>query len=67
VHWHVPQLQYMNPDVQIVTLDGLTPNPWIKVFYDDDKRLVVDCDSRSREEIHDHLKQIIGKTQAIIV
>jgi len=66
VHWHVPQLQYMNPSVQILTLDGLTPNPWIKVFYEDDKRLVIDCDSRSREDIHDHMLRVLGKTKSML-
>jgi small subunit ribosomal protein S25 len=66
VLWHVPQLQYMNPNVQILTLDGLTPNPWIKAFCDDDVRVVIDCYGRSREEIHEHVKHVLGKTESML-
>jgi len=30
---------------------------------DDDTKMIIDCDSRSREEIHKHIKQILGKTE----
>jgi len=30
---------------------------------DDDTKMVIDCDSRSREEIHNHIKQIVGRTE----
>jgi len=67
VLWHVPQLQYMNPNIQILTIDRMSPNPWIQVFYEDEKtRMVIDCDSRSREEIHEHIKKILGKTDTLL-
>jgi len=67
VLWHVPQLQYKNPNVQILTMDKMTPNPWIQVFFEDEgSRLVIDCDSRSREEIHEHIKKILGKTESML-
>lgn len=63
VYWHLPQLKYKNPEVQMVTLKMMTPTPWIKVYFEDDTRMVIDCDSRTREEIHDHIKQVLGKTE----
>jgi len=33
VFWHLPQLQYKNPTVQIVTFRNMTPSPFIKCYY----------------------------------
>jgi len=33
------------------------------VVSDNDARMLIDCDSRTREEIHDHIKQVVGKTE----
>ena len=30
---------------------------------EDEQRMTIDCDSRTREEIHDHIKQVLGKTE----
>jgi small subunit ribosomal protein S25 len=66
VYWHLPQLKYKNPEVQMVTLKMITPTPWIKAFFDDDLRILIDCDSRSREEIHDHIKKILGRSESML-
>jgi len=66
IFWHLPQLQYKNPNVQLVTFKYLTPTPWLKFYMDDDSQHLVDCDSRSREEIHDHVKLVFGKTDATL-
>lgn len=31
--WYLPQIQYKNPNVQILTLKNLTPSPFIRCFY----------------------------------
>lgn len=31
--WTIPQLQYKNPNVQIVTLKNMTPSPFIRCYY----------------------------------
>merc|ERR1712179_405251 len=62
VFWNLPQLQYKNPNVQMVTFRKITPTPWIKAYLEDDTDMLIDCDSRSREEIYDHLKAVLGKT-----
>ena len=33
VYWHLPQLKYKNPEVQMVTVKMMTPTPWIKVYF----------------------------------
>lgn len=60
VFWHLPQLQYKNPDVQMITLNKLTPTPWIRAYFEDDTKLLIDCDSRTREDIHEHVKKVLG-------
>ena len=33
VYWHLPQLKYKNPQVQMVTVKMMTPTPWIKIYF----------------------------------
>lgn len=33
VFWHLPHVQYKNPQVQIATFKNLTPSPFIRAFY----------------------------------
>lgn len=32
VFWHLPQLQYKNPNIQIATFKNLTPSPFIRCY-----------------------------------
>lgn len=63
IFWHLPQLKYKNPGVQMVTFDKLTPTPWICAYLDDNHKVYIDCDSRSREDIHEHVKLVLGKSR----
>jgi len=63
VFWHLPQLAYKNPDVQFITYKYMTPTPWVKLYMEDDRQFLVDCDSRSRQEIHDHIKDVFNIPQ----
>ncbi|XP_024873676.1 probable 28S ribosomal protein S25, mitochondrial [Temnothorax curvispinosus] len=67
VFWHLPQLQYKNPDVQMVTFRNLTPSPFIKCYYEDGKKMLIDVDSKSKDEILEHLIRIIGKSKETLV
>lgn len=31
--WHLPQIQFKNPNVQVLTLKNLTPSPFIRCFF----------------------------------
>ncbi|KYN00265.1 PREDICTED: probable 28S ribosomal protein S25, mitochondrial [Cyphomyrmex costatus] len=66
VFWHLPQLQYKNPNVQIITFRNITPSPFIKCYYEDGKTMLIDADSKSKDEILDHLVRVVGKPLDII-
>lgn len=63
VFWYLPQVQYKNPNVQIVTLKNITPTPFIRCYYDNGKEMLIDIDSKTREEILKHLISVVGKSQ----
>ncbi|XP_037937997.1 probable 28S ribosomal protein S25, mitochondrial [Teleopsis dalmanni] len=64
VFWNIPQVQYRNPNVQVLTLKNMTPSPFVRCYYEDGRDLLVDIDSRSRHEILEHLIKVLGKTKA---
>jgi small subunit ribosomal protein S25 len=33
IFWSLPQLQYKNPSVQVVSFKNMTPTPFIKCYY----------------------------------
>ncbi|XP_028028125.1 probable 28S ribosomal protein S25, mitochondrial [Bombyx mandarina] len=61
--WYLPQIQYKNPDVQIVTLKNLTPSPFIKCYLDDGRKILIDVDNKSKEDILEHLLHTVGKSK----
>jgi len=69
--WSVPQIQYQNPHVQINIMKEMTPSPWVQFFLHDpvtevEETVLVDCYGKSREEITDHLRKILGKTNRML-
>ncbi|XP_051168118.1 probable 28S ribosomal protein S25, mitochondrial [Leptopilina boulardi] len=67
VFWHLAQLQYKNPDVQIITFKNMTPSPFVRCFYDNGKRMLIDVDSKGKDDIMEHLIKVIGKSQNTLV
>ncbi|XP_046736893.1 probable 28S ribosomal protein S25, mitochondrial [Diprion similis] len=63
VFWHLPQLQYKNPDVQIVTFKNMTPSPFIKCYYDDGRHMLIDIDNTPKADVLEHLISVVGKSQ----
>jgi len=63
VFWNIPQIQYKNPSVQVITFKNMTPTPFVRCYYDNGKQVLVDIDNRNRTEILDHLIKIFGKTK----
>lgn len=61
--WHVPQIQYQNPNVQILTFKNMTPTPFIQFFMDDGRKALVDVYNKSQTEIYDHVKKIFCKSE----
>jgi len=69
--WSIPQIQYQNPHVQINILKEMTPSPWVQFFLHDpvtevEETVLVDCYGKTREEINDHLRKILGKTNRML-
>lgn len=64
--WNVPQIQYMNPSVQIVRFLDKTPHPFIRCWLIDGTDVIFDCDSQNKEDILARLVRTIGKTQEMI-
>ncbi|XP_020285646.1 probable 28S ribosomal protein S25, mitochondrial [Pseudomyrmex gracilis] len=67
VFWHLPQLQYKNPTVQVVTFKNLTPSPFIKCYYEDGRTMLIDADNKSKDEILEHLVKVIGKSEETLI
>ncbi|CAG2106295.1 unnamed protein product [Medioppia subpectinata] len=63
--WNVPQIQYMNPEVQIMRHLEKFPNPFIRCWLEDGRDVLFDCDSKNRHEILDQLNKTLGKTEEI--
>ena len=63
VFWNIPQVQYKNPDVQIVTMRNMTPTPFITCFLEDSSKVYFDVDAQSNKEIMDRLTRTLGKTK----
>uniref|UniRef100_U5ESV3 Small ribosomal subunit protein mS25 n=1 Tax=Corethrella appendiculata TaxID=1370023 RepID=U5ESV3_9DIPT len=62
VFWNLPQVQYKNPEVQVVTFKNMTPSPFIRCYYEDGKEILIDVDSKTRDEIEKHLLKVVGKS-----
>lgn len=41
----------------------MTPSPFIKCYYDDGKHILIDIDSKTNDEIENHLIKVIGKSK----
>ncbi|KAL3283482.1 hypothetical protein HHI36_006622 [Cryptolaemus montrouzieri] len=66
VFWHLPQVQYKNPQIQILTLKNMTPSPFIRVFYETGHRMLIDVSNRNKDEIYEHLIKVIGKSKHVL-
>ncbi|XP_073828599.1 mitochondrial ribosomal protein S25 [Musca autumnalis] len=63
VFWNIPQVQYKNPAVQVVTFKNMTPSPFVRCYFEDGRDILIDIDSKNRHEIMDHLMKVVGKTK----
>ncbi|XP_056647969.1 probable 28S ribosomal protein S25, mitochondrial [Diorhabda sublineata] len=66
VFWYLPQIQYKNRDVQITTLKNMTPTPFIRCFYDTGEQMLIDTFDRTKEDIYEHLINIVGKPKDVL-
>lgn len=67
VFWHLHQIQYKNPEVQVITFKNMTPTPFVKCYYDDGKSMLIDIDSRNKDDIMKHLIHVVGKSSEALL
>ncbi|XP_021946433.1 probable 28S ribosomal protein S25, mitochondrial [Folsomia candida] len=63
VYWHLTQLQYKNPDVQVITFRDTTPSPFIRVFFNSGRDLLMDIDRQTKDQIQERLVRTLCKTK----
>ncbi|XP_075039800.1 small ribosomal subunit protein mS25 [Mixophyes fleayi] len=63
VFFHIPQIQYKNPRVQIMMFKNMTPSPFLRFYLDGGEQVLVDIEDKSRTDIIQHVKKILGKSE----
>ncbi|XP_018410725.1 PREDICTED: 28S ribosomal protein S25, mitochondrial [Nanorana parkeri] len=63
VFFNIPQIQYKNPWVQIMTFKNMTPSPFLRFYLDKGEQVLVDIEGKTHTEIVQHVKKILGKTE----
>uniref|UniRef100_A0A8C8SAQ5 Small ribosomal subunit protein mS25 n=1 Tax=Pelusios castaneus TaxID=367368 RepID=A0A8C8SAQ5_9SAUR len=66
VFFNIPQVQYKNPWVQIVMFKNMTPSPFLKFYLESGEQVLVDVEDKSNKEIVEHVKKILGKSEATL-
>ncbi|XP_029047841.1 probable 28S ribosomal protein S25, mitochondrial [Osmia bicornis bicornis] len=65
IFWHISQLQYKNPKVQVITFKNMTPTPFIKCYYENGNTMLIDVDDKSKDEILMHLRRVVCKSKEL--
>ncbi|RWS02643.1 hypothetical protein B4U79_11973 [Dinothrombium tinctorium] len=60
--WYVPQIQYKNPNVQIVRFVDMNPNPFIRCWLEDSTDVIFECFTKTKEDILQQVTKILGKS-----
>lgn len=47
----------------MLTLKNMTPSPFVRCYFEDGRDMLIDMDSRNRDDIIEHLIKVVGKTQ----
>nr|CAG4636587.1 EOG090X0FQ5 [Eubosmina coregoni]SVE70119.1 EOG090X0FQ5 [Eubosmina coregoni] len=66
VFWHLSQMQYKNPGIQIATFKNLTPTPFIRCYLENGEEVLMDVDCKSKEEIFDRVRKMICKSDEVL-
>ncbi|XP_072050403.1 small ribosomal subunit protein mS25-like [Amphiura filiformis] len=67
VFWHLPQLQFKNPIVQMQTFQDITPSPFIRAFLADGGEVLIDIDGKDKSEILERLNKVLGKSEDLLL
>lgn len=60
------QLQYMNPDVQILVMRNLLPHPFVTFFLEGNERINIESGDRSHIELLRWIQKVVGKPRELI-
>ncbi|XP_071481117.1 small ribosomal subunit protein mS25-like [Diadema setosum] len=66
VFYHLPQLQYKNPSVQMQTFKNITPSPFIRCFLNEGDEVLIDVEDKEKDDILDHLNKVLGKSERVL-
>uniref|UniRef100_A0A914XD09 Small ribosomal subunit protein mS25 n=1 Tax=Plectus sambesii TaxID=2011161 RepID=A0A914XD09_9BILA len=66
VFWHWAQLQYKNPSVQLVKHNNISVTPFGQAFLVNGDEVLLDFEGKTRQEIHDVIKNVLGKTELVL-
>jgi len=64
--WHWNQVQYRNPDVQLLRPNMKPPTPFFQAFLLNGQQVLIDIDGHDRGQIYERLKKVLGKTKLVI-
>lgn len=65
-HWDIPQIQFANPNVQIVRFLEKFPTPFIRCWLEDGTSVMFDTFNKDRASIVAQLRKTLGKTPEFI-
>ena len=63
VFWHFAQMQYKNPNTQLVVLNNMTPSPFVMCHFDTGVKMTLDVDGADKDTILNQVKHIFCKTE----
>ncbi|XP_054750777.1 small ribosomal subunit protein mS25-like [Lytechinus pictus] len=66
VFYHLPQLQYKNPNVQMQTFKNITPSPFIRCFLNEGEEVLIDIEDKTKDDIEEHLNKVLGKSERVL-
>ncbi|XP_075214075.1 mitochondrial ribosomal protein S25 [Lycorma delicatula] len=66
VFWHLCQIQYKNPDIQVITFANKTPTPFITCYFDNHEKMLIDVDSKEKNDILEHVIKVVGKSSDVL-
>ncbi|XP_054716420.1 LOW QUALITY PROTEIN: probable 28S ribosomal protein S25, mitochondrial [Uloborus diversus] len=61
VHWNLCQVQYKNPDVQVIFMKNKFPTPFVRCWLDNGDDVIMDIFGKTNVEILDQLIKVLGQ------
>ena len=59
----VPQIQYKNPNVQILAFKNQYKFPSLRIYHEDYHRTMIDCENKESDRIFQELSKVAGKSK----